>query len=323
MASPNFRTGVEEAEKAAARTTFLRVGFLSIEDGASANVRMLTDYDKLITVLQHSNAPTRDMPQNHKGKWPQIMPAVCRGDKAFKDMYDDCFLDIMFEKTGDERHYKPKVRSWGLGVMRKKLMENGRLVGFEDETIDIKIGEETKTIPKVVTINYAYGNFWGGFGALRDVHGTWLATDLLIKRKGAGTDSDYSIAAYPEVGLDGRKDPASGQAFDPRKWDHAKKYVEAIGLNLADFENIPEEERTATVIYQALMTLVGERASDEFYARFYDTRVAQPESSVVPTEADGHDKPEASELDEAELNALADRVQGHPTEDGLQTVGFG
>ena len=311
---PQFRTGVEEAEKAAARRSFIRTDYLKIEDGSHAIVRMLTDHDRLITVLQHNNPPTREKAADYTGKWPQSMPAVCRNDKAFAEMYHDCFLCNRFAETGDKRQYKPAVRSWALAVLRKKKMVDGRFIGFEDATKEITVDEKKVTIPQLVTVNYAWGNFWDGFTALTQMNGTWLDRELHITRKGKELDSSYSIAPYDRVGVDGMG-KFEGDALDMRNYEHARIYVDALGLDSKQFDN------SADPFFQALMTLVSERATDEFYARFFDTRVAQPTSSVVPEDA--HEKVVNDEPSEEELAALMGRVQDNPGGEKLATLGFG
>jgi hypothetical protein len=314
---PQFRTGSEEAEKASARIQFLRTGYLKIEDGENATVRLMVDHDRLITVMQHNNPPTRTMPQGYEGKWPQSMPCVCRRDVAFRDMYEDCFNCNQFAETGNKRAYKPSVRSWGLAVMRKKLMKDGRHIGFEDETVEIKIDDVVSKIPKIVTVNYAWGNFWAGLSAFKETRGTWLDVDYHIKRTGKELESTYSFATYPSVDVNGLaiKDGA-GEVLDIRNYEHAKKYIQAIGLDPAKFDN------SADAFFDALGTLVGDRASDEFYARFFDTRVAQPAATQAHVPEGEHDKPADNEPDEEALNALKSRVQGHPTEEPA-TLGFG
>lgn len=324
MPAPNFRMGTEEAEKASARTQFIRTGYLSIDEGQSAIVRLLTDHNNLVTVQQHNNAPTRPKPANHNGKWPQSMPAVCRADKAFREFdYPDCFLDVMYEKTGSKRDYKPTSRSWGLAVVRKKIMREGKFVGFEDEMVEIVDADKNKVkIPRIVTLNYSWLNFWNNFNAMKETQGTWLSNDVLITRSGKEVDTTYSVAPYPQVGLDGlqlantesKDEDGNVIAFDPRNMDHAAKYITAIGLDPKQFQTPGEAFKTA------LGTLVAERASDEFYARFFDTRVEQPESSVVP--ADHVDKPADDMPSEEALQAMAARVGAHPTPEAPAALGF-
>lgn len=316
MPGPQFRMGTEEAEKASARTSFIRTGYLKIEEDQSAFVRLLTDHDKLVTVLQHNAAPTRAKPENHTGKWPQTMPGVCRNDKAFAGMYPDCFLDLEWERTGNDRAFKPKSRSWGLGIVRKKRMVEGRHIGFEDEMIEIVDSDKQKImIPRIVTMNFSWVNFWNNFAALKEIHGTWLDRDVLIKRTGKELDSDYSVAQGDPVGLDGLKATDANPAFDPRIMEHAAPYITAIGLDPKDFES------SADAFRQALGTLVAERATDEFYDRFFDTRHAQPVSSVVP--ADVHEKPADDGPSESALAEMAARVGQHPTPDQPATISFG
>lgn len=323
MATTGFRTGSEKAEESAKRTSFSRTSFLSIEDGDHEIVRILTDHDRVITVDQHNSAPTRSAPKKFEGNWPERMGGVCRNDVAFD--YPDCFLCIQFAETGDRRKYKPSPRTWGLGVVREKVMEEGRHRGFRDATIEVEIDGEKKTIPKVVIMNFAWGNFWSGFATIKDMYGTWCDRDVMVRRSGEELNTKYTMQSWDPVNIEGLPLASGGDPLDTRKADAALPYLAALGISKEQLKKEhggdPQE-----AFFAALKDVVTERSSDEFYARFFDTRVEQPETRGGDSSSSGDQaeaaKPANDEPSEEELASLAARIQGHDGEGEPQGLSF-
>lgn len=306
MAAPNFRTGMEASEAAAARSSFARTEFLSIEDGKHADLRFITDHNQVITVNQHNNCSTRHAPEGYSGKWPQKMSGVCRMDqnegvRVFPD-FPDCFLCNQHAETGD-KDFKATARGWGLAVVRKVKMENGRAVGMEDEMVEIENDGKKFLIPKIVICNFSWQNFWSGLSAITQLHQTWLDRDIRVVRKGTGLDTDYNFAAMDPVDAETGSGTTVTTRFDLRNGDHLARYSGQFAASGTPFPNIGE--------------IVFERANDDFYARFFDTRMAQPvDQKGGETKGGGAEtsKPADSGPSQADLAAMAARVAGHPVE---------
>ena len=242
MNQPAFRTGSEAAEKAAERISFARTHYLAVPEDGAVDIRMLTDHQLLITVAQHNSAPTRTVaPDYPKGqKWPQAMGGVCRNDPAFAGMYPDgCFLCQQFALQGNPKlSWKAKQRSWGLAVEREKIIQDGRHVGMRDVMIEVDVDGQKKSVPKILVLNFAWGNFWSNFVAIQQVNQTWLGTDIHISRKGKELDTSYSVAPWPSCDVNGFPfTGAQGQKlFDLRDPECAAPYIEALGVKAKDFE---------------------------------------------------------------------------------------
>lgn len=312
MSSFNFRTGMEAAEEAAARTAFNRTEFLSIEDGKSVDVRFLTDHNQVITVNQHNNIQTRTAPDGYQGKWPQKMSAVCRMDenegKRVFPQFEDCFLCIQHANATEEKIkgiLKPKPRGWGLAVIRKVAYVDGRAVGMEDEMVEVEIDGKKVMQPKVVIVNFSWNNFWSGLSGITDLHKTWLDRDIRIIRKGSDLDTDYNFAAMDPVDFETGSGIEVKERFDLRKPEHRERYSMAPDLG----------------------EIVYERATDEFYDRFFDTRHPQPKQEGQQSASSGGgetSKPPSNEPSQADLDAMAARVAGQqapaPSEGGEMAV---
>ena len=302
MTVPAFRVGADEAEKAAARSNFARTDFMSIPDGDHLISRWITDHNQLITVKQHNSVPTRPAPKGYTGQWPQKMGAVCRNDAAFAGMFHDCSICNQYAETGD-KNLAPKDRSWGLAVARKQRMENGRVAGLDDEMIEIERDGKKIMIPKIIVANFSWHNFWSGLSTITQMHGTWLSRDQRISRKGVELSTTYSFAAVDACNLSGGPLKPGEEAFDLRNPEHMARYAEHMPV-LGEF--------------------VLARANDEFFARFFDTRMEQPtDNASVPTGGDVVEKPGQGEPSAADMAALAARVQGHPTAEPTGSLSIG
>lgn len=302
---PQFRRGADALQEASKGAAFQRTQFFGIEDGKVSILRFLTEWDDLptspgvpswIAVDQHAMVPTKPAPADWGDKnWPSKMGAVCRHDPAFTGMYRDCYIcDHMVDKVtvDGKKLKKPSGRGWALACVREEVIENGRVVGIRDMvrevTIPAKEGQPEKTVKEkaIVVVNMGYKNFFGtlkGFGAF---YGTVLDRDYRVKREGQSTDTDYQIIPLDPITM------ADGTRFDLRNPEHMARYETDLDL----------------------VEIVMERASDQFYARFFDPRfvVTGDDDKVVPTGQAPDPVKSSGDVDDPEkMNALAARIKGY------------
>jgi len=289
--APSFRKGAEEAREASKGAAFPKSHYFSLDGNPhspnnSAILRFLTDKDDLIVVDQHNNIPTKGEPKDFEGSWPKAMSAVCRKDRAFEGMYDDCF--ICDHIVDGKKIKRPSGRSWALAVLREEVKEDGKIVGYRDATREVaelddkgKPTGETHMEKAIVIVNMGYKNFFGildGFGAH---YGTLLDRDYKIRRQGTETDTTYQIVPLDPIEVDD-----DGTIFDLRDPQFMARY------------DAPD-----------LVDLVAEKASDDFYARFFDTRVQAPSSKSSDSTPDAPERP-STEASSERMTALAQRVKG-------------
>ena len=312
MTAPMFREGIDAAEEAGARKSFGRsYDYFSLDDGKSIDGRFISEarpvpsdspvYGRIrgwLTVKQHNQMPTRPAPSTLKEgqRWPKSMGGVCRHDKAFSSMYTDCYVCDVYNVSSGKVN-KPKDRTWGLFLVREAIIDKGVLVGMRDVIEEIEVtGEDgqTKKItrPKILVVNQAWSTFWAHYSTHVDMHGTVLNRDFRIVRRGTELDTDYPPAAFDPMPLEGTNEP-----LDFRNPAHLAAYDEKYGKDW-----IPD-----------LGAIVADKASDEYYARFFDPTKPFPVREGEKSE-DGAapQKPAVNEPSEAELAALAARVQGQP-----------
>lgn len=299
MSTPNFGKGGAAAEEAAKQVggKFAKVNYFSLEENKTTVLRFLTDSPDWIYVKQHPSVPTKNKPADFKGNWPQGMPAVCRHDQAFAGMYDDCYVcDTPVMSPHDpNKALKPAVRVWAFAVEREPVVENGVTKGYRSVMEEIPVrdekGEETgKTIrqPRILVVNMGMKNFFSGLQGIFGLYGTVRDRDYLIRRTGKGLDTDYQIIPLDKI-----------ESVQPgtEAWAKFEKALEDQNLDLAK--------------------IVADKASDEYYARFFDpsksvaSKGGTEEASASQQQASAP-TPQASEpvVDQDRLAAMRDRVRG-------------
>jgi hypothetical protein len=261
--------GSKGAERSAS-SSFARTTFFGLKDGEASTIRFLTDFDCVeengqvvggrITVDQHQNVTTKPAPADFKGvQWPSHMTAICRnqdlGELGIESPKPDCFHCL----SG----VKKTPRTWALAVLREEVREGGKTLGFRDikreQTVRNPDGTEGPTVevPAIVVINLGQKNFFGALEGYYVRNGTILDQDFAVKRKGAATDTVYNIIGLGPITIDD-----AGTVFDLRDPQFMKKYLPDA-----------EEVGSAHASEAALIPIIADRMSDEYYAKFFDTRV--------------------------------------------------
>lgn len=302
--APNFRRGSAEAERAAEAQkagSFQRVKFASLTpQQPTMIVRFLTDYTDWITIAQHQNMRTRPAPQGYQGNWPAALPAICRldktpdGERVFPQ-FADCYGCLQGVNHNSGKAAKALDRTFALAIERVPEIDptTGRVASVSDKMVPVnykneKGDVETRDEPSWLIFAQAWSNFWIQIDAIGKIHGTILDRDIVITRTGFGErDTDYKIASLDPVMLEGG-----------RKLDHRDPEIVAYYAQFGGFPDIGD--------------LLLERASDEFYDRFFDVRHQQPvyesdkqQQNAVPGQ---NVAPPQTEVDPAKLAEMASRV---------------
>jgi hypothetical protein len=260
-----FRRGgnaAEEAEKEANASGNRRdrsPDYFSLKnDKDSTVVRLLSDHDDWIYVEQHSFVPTKAAPEGAEN-WPKSMTAVCRKDPVFNGHYADCYICDNGVKNNFGKVASSRIRIWALAIERELVRGDGSealggpslkgvVVGVRDKIDEIDEldaeGKPTGTklkFPKIIVINQPMKGFFSNLKALYGLYRTVCDRDFEITRDGTGTDTNYKIMPI---------DPLPDLKPGTPAWE---KYLQAVA------------EREIN-----LDAIVADKASDEYYARFFD-----------------------------------------------------
>jgi hypothetical protein len=311
-ARPTLRKGGEAAAEASKQAAFSRgnrLHSLVLADKESILVRYVTDYSDWIYTAQHNVVPTKSAPLGDDGKpvpnWPKAMTAVCRYDEIFKESgyYSDCYICDAKIQSQYGKAIGNAVRIWALAIVREEVIGDGsealggpemkgKRVGTTDKMVEVKVvdkeGKETgETVwqREYVLVNFAYSNYFSGLAACYSEFNTCCDRDYKIKR--VGDDKDTT---YVHIALDATPNLKPGT----EKWQ--TKYLDDLKERDIDLEAI-----------------VLDKATDEYYARFFDptktwsNKGGVSDSGVTPEAAASA---EPTEEDKDRMQALRDRVQG-------------
>lgn len=276
----SFRRGgsaAEQAEKEANVSSSGRRGpdFFGLkEDGESTVIRLLTDHDDWIWVDQHSFVPTKPGPKDAE-KWPKSMTSVCRKDKAFEGHYSDCYICDQKLKNSFGKVATPRIRVWALAIERELVRGDGSealggpakqgvVIGVRDKIDEVdELGADGKptgnklNYPRIIVINMPMKGFFSHLKALHGLYGTVSDRDFSVTRSGTGTETEYKIVPI---------DPIPDVRPGTPAWD---KYLQAVSEREISLEGI-----------------VADKATDEYYARFFDpTKTVEKDGTVVATTA--------------------------------------
>lgn len=228
------------------------------EDQASTVIRLLTDHDDWIYVEQHSFVPTKAAPKGVE-KWPKAMTSVCRKDPAFDGHYGDCYICDNKVKNSFGKVASSRIRVWALAIERELVRgdgsealggpsKNGVVIGVRDKIDEVdELNAEGKptgnkvNYPRLLVINQPMKGFFANLKALHGLYGTVSDRDFAVTRDGTGTDTNYKIVPI---------DPIPDLKPGTPAWE---LYT-----------------RTVAERQVVLEAIVGEKASDEYYGRFFD-----------------------------------------------------
>lgn len=311
--APKFGRGGQAAEAAdeavrkASGKKFHKVPFLAIDDGSYQVLRYITDSPDWLWVKQHTGAPTKNAPADYTGSWPDAMPATCRYDVAFQGIYSDCYICDAKLVNKWKKPCNPQVRVWAVAVLREEVLgtqemaaagqiqpsQVGFVVGCRDVYREAPVldadGKDTGEVKQelaLVLVNNPVSNYFQGLNAAFNTYGTVCDRDYKVERKGTSKDTEYH-----NISLDKTPNLMPGT----EKW---AKYDEAVAEQKVD-----------------LAVIVGDRASDDFYARFFDpNKTPEPRKGA---EADKGGAPAtqqsaapSNDVDPDRLEAMRTRIKG-------------
>lgn len=300
-AALNLRRGADTAEQLGKerRSGFARTEYFGLKDGEIAILRFLTDYNEWPGVDMHMMVPTKPPFEGFKkdGNWPKTMSAVCLRTKDANGnplVSDDCFICEHIVKGDSKSRFKAKERLFAIAVIRKEVKDpdSGVIKGYVDDTREVKKtvdGKDELIVEKrIVLVEQAYSNFYANLNAARKMVGadTVVDRDYVVMRHGDKLDSEYIFQALAPLTT---KD---GAPFDPRvNPDVAKRYE--TDLDITDY--------------------IRNRSSEDFYARFFDTRVQykpkEGEVAAVEEVAGGEENSTTSgDVSPEMMQALRNRI---------------
>ena len=269
-----------------------------------------------ITLATHDYVPAksapRDMDDDKKKRWPETMTAICRTQKLLQGEHEDCFICENLTKPDKNKVERPWSKSgttFSRAIKREKVkvtqahVDSGEAppealgkfaIRDVEEEVD-ELGEDGKPTGRKITRPFMYlvqqkwSNFFQQLNVLAESYeDTVLDRDFRVTRTGIKLDTAYVFAPQKET-----------PDFNLADEDTRAKYDEAF----------PWED---------LIEFIDNLHSDEYYAKFFDTRVEAPsekkESKGSTTYSDDEDDApaprSAKPIDEAKKQAMKERMLG-------------
>lgn len=222
-----------------------------LKEGEEAILRFLSESKDWYRARTHRFFPTKAEPADYEGKWPSAMPATCRAEPAFAQLYPNgCPICQSGHKNKFGKENKGDDLRYTLAVEREQYVdaESGKKA-YRDKMVEIPVlGEDGKpteekvSVPSIVIVSNTMYMLMNALKACGEMYDTLLDRDYRIKRvkNPSGTGTIYQV--YP---VD--KDPEIAPGTD--HWQFYELAVEAFGLKLP------------TIIYS--------KTTDEYYTKFF------------------------------------------------------
>lgn len=273
---PTFATGLDAAaqyadELSPKKGPFSRFDWFKLEDGKSLVARFVTDAHEIPSLATHTSTPTKSKPSDYKGNWPTTLPTPCRKDKAFKGIFEGCYVcDTPLINPRNDKPVGKALRAWAVAVEREEVPgKPGQRRDVEIEWDEYKDGQPTgKKIKgkRFLIINQPMKTFFDQLHALAGMTQTICDQDFIVKRTGGGLDTNYVCMPLGQQLIDGK---AFGPIQTPELWAEYTKAMEAQNIDLTD----------------VIMEQVGDERWNKFFVQGVSATPAYSTSPVSYSEA--------------------------------------
>lgn len=246
----NLRRGDDDDENQG-RGGFRKEPHWDLKEGEEAILRFLFESKDWYRARTHRFFPTKAKPADFEGNFPSAMPATCRLEQAFAQLYPDgCPICQSGYKNKFGKENKGDDLRYTLAVEREQYLdaETGKKA-YRDKMVEIPVlGEDGKpteekvSVPSVVIVSNTMYMLMGSLKACGESYDTLLDRDYRIKRvkNPSGTGTIYNV--FP---LDKNEKILPGTDH----WEFYQLAVQAFGLKLP--------------------TLIFSKTTDEYYKKFF------------------------------------------------------
>lgn len=247
-----LRRGDDEDENKGSGGNFRKERHWDLKEGEEGILRFLLESHEWYRARTHRFFPTKAKPDDHEGNWPSVMPATCREEPAFAQLYPKgCPICQSGWKNKYGKENKGDDLRYTLAVEREQYIDEAtKKKAYRDKMVDVPIlddegkpTEEKVTVPSVVIVSNTMYMLMNALKASGEAYDNTLRDrDYRIKRvkNPSGNGTIYQV--FP---ID--KDPAIEPGTE--HWEFYELAVEALGIKLA------------TQIYN--------KTTDEYYNRFF------------------------------------------------------
>lgn len=245
-----LRRGDEEDENQG-RGGFRKEPHWDLKEGEEAVLRFLQESKEWYRARTHRFFPTKAKPADFEGNFPSAMPATCRLEQAFAQLYPNgCPICQSGYKNKFGKENKGDDLRYTLAVEREQYVdaETGKKA-YRDKMVEIPIlGEDGKpteeklSVPSIVIVSNTMYMLMNSLKSCGESYDTLLDRDYRIKRvkNPSGTGTIYQVFPLDKI---------EGIAPGTEHWEYYQLAVDAFGIKLP------------TMIYS--------KSTDEYYNKFF------------------------------------------------------
>jgi hypothetical protein len=197
-------------------------------EGDVAVLRFLEESAEWRKVPTHKFFPTKPEPSDNEGKWPEQMPATCRGGRLAGKFPQGCAIDTSGYEGKFKKGSKAEDVRYTLAVEREQYEENGRKK-YRDKEVEVPVfdqetGEvsetETMTLPSLVLVGETMWRMMSGLKGVSEALGSLITQDIRLKliKNPSGQGSIVSAIAVGDNGVVPGSEHWEGYQFAQKLW---------------------------------------------------------------------------------------------------------
>lgn len=198
-------------------------------EGDVAVLRFLEESADWRKVPTHRFFPTKPEPEDNEGKWPDQMPATCRGSKLAKMFPQGCAIDTSGYEGKFKKGSKPEDVRYTLAVEREEFKdENGRK-RYRDKEIEVPVFDketgvvsdtETMTLPSVVMVGETMWRMMSALKGIGEALGSLRTQDIRLKliKNPSGQGLIVSAVAVGDNGIIPGSEHWEAYSFAQQLW---------------------------------------------------------------------------------------------------------
>lgn len=197
-------------------------------EGDVAVLRFLEESADWRKVPTHRFFPTKPEPSDNEGKWPEQMPATCRGGRLSGKFPQGCAIDTSGYEGRFKKGSKAEDVRYTMAVEREQYEENGRKK-YRDKEIEVPVfdpetGEvsetETITLPSLVLVGETMWRMMSGLKGVSEALGSLITQDIRLKliKNPSGQGSIVSAIAVGDNGVVPGSEHWEGYQFAQKLW---------------------------------------------------------------------------------------------------------
>ncbi len=159
------------------------------KEGDIAYLRFLENSEKWHKVPTHRFFPTKPEPKDHEGKWPEQMPATCRGARLASRYPQGCAMCASGYKGEYGKGSKAEDVRYTIAVEREQYEDENKRKRYRDKEVEVPLFDtegniiegETVTLPSLVLVGETMYRMMSDLKGTGEAFGSLMGRDMRLK----------------------------------------------------------------------------------------------------------------------------------------------